>query len=81
MERIALDDEDVARIEALAGAGRATALLQVLPDDQRTAIHAHVLRDRSYGEIAAREDVSEAAVRKRVSRGLAVIRRQMGNRR
>ena len=80
LERIELDDEDIARIEALGESGHATALLQGLPVDQRAAIDAHVLDERSYGEIAEHEDVSEAVVRKRVSRGLAVIRDRMGNR-
>jgi len=80
MERIELGAEDVAHIEAL-GAATATALLQVLPDDQRAAISAHVLGDVAYRDIAAEQHVSEAVVRKRVSRGLAVIRERMGGRR
>jgi RNA polymerase sigma-70 factor (ECF subfamily) len=80
LERIELDDEDIARIQALGESERATALLQALPADQRAAIQAHVVGDRSYSEIAAREQVSEAAVRKRVSRGLAVIRDRIGSR-
>jgi RNA polymerase sigma-70 factor (ECF subfamily) len=81
LERIELDDEDIARIEALGETVNATALLQVLPADQRAAISDHVLADRSYREIAAQQQVSEAVVRKRVSRGLAVIRERMGSRR
>ena len=80
MERIELGAEDVAHIEAL-GATTATALLQVLPDDQRAAISAHVLGEVAYRDIAADQHVSEAVVRKRVSRGLAVIRERMGGRR
>jgi RNA polymerase sigma factor (sigma-70 family) len=80
MERIELDAEDVVHIEAL-GATTATALLQVLPEDQRAAVSAHVLGDVAYRDIAAAQHVSEAVVRKRVSRGLAVIRERMGGRR
>ena len=81
MERIELDDEDIARIEALGDTVSATTLLQVLPADQRDAITEHIVDGRPYQEIAERQHVTEAAVRKRVSRGLAVLRRQMGTRR
>jgi RNA polymerase sigma factor (sigma-70 family) len=80
LERIELDDEDIVRIHALGESERATALLQALPADQREAIQAHVVGERPYSEIAAREQVSEAVVRKRVSRGLAVIRDRIGSR-
>jgi RNA polymerase sigma factor (sigma-70 family) len=79
MERIELSDADIARIDALGES--AGALLEGLADDQAQAIRAHVLEDRSYGEIAADHEVSEAVVRKRVSRGLAVVRTRMGSRR
>jgi RNA polymerase sigma factor (sigma-70 family) len=81
MERIELHDEDIERIEALGEAVNATSLLQVLPEDQRAAIRAHIIGDWTYQEIAQRQHVSEAVVRKRVSRGLAAIRRQIGSRR
>ena len=64
-----------------SGRTTATALLQVLPEEQRTAISAHVLGDVAYRDIAAAQHVSEAVVRKRVSRGLAVIRERMGGKR
>ena len=81
MERIELHEDDVLAIEALGTATTATALLQVLPDDQRAAISAHVLRGVPYRDIAAAQHVSEAAVRKRVSRGLAALRERIGTRR
>jgi RNA polymerase sigma factor (sigma-70 family) len=81
MERIELDDEDIARINALADDRGASALLEGLAYDQREAIQAHVLQERSYGEIAGEQRVSEAVVRKRVSRGLAAVRMRMGSRR
>jgi RNA polymerase sigma-70 factor (ECF subfamily) len=55
--------------------------LELLAEDQRTAIRAHIVEERPYAEIAARERVSEAVVRKRVSRGLAAVRARMGARR
>ena len=51
--------------------------LQELPADQRAAIEAHVLEERSYPEIADEAGASEAAVRMRVSRGLAALRGRM----
>lgn len=81
MERLALDDEDYARIESLAEAAGATALLEELAPAQRDAVRAHVLEGRGYREIAASTDTSETVVRKRVSRGLAAVRERMGQRR
>jgi RNA polymerase sigma-70 factor (ECF subfamily) len=80
MERLELSDADIARIDSL-GEESAGALLELLAADQRRAIRAHVVEERSYAEIAAREQVSEAVVRKRVSRGLAAVRARMGARR
>jgi RNA polymerase sigma factor (sigma-70 family) len=74
MERIELTDADIARIDAL-GEG---ALLEGLPAAQREAVHAHVIEERGYGEIAGELHTSEAVVRKRVSRGLATARRMIG---
>jgi RNA polymerase sigma-70 factor (ECF subfamily) len=81
MERIELTDADIARIDALGESTNASALLEALRPDQRDAIRAHVLDERSYAEIAGSEHVSEAVVRKRVSRGLATVRQRMGARR
>src|SRR3954469_25041683 len=44
------------------------------PDDQRDAVRARVLDDRSYEEIAADQRISAPAARQRVSRGLAALR-------
>ena len=81
MERIELEDADVARIEALAEQPRATALVEQLAADERDAVRARVIEDRSYAEIASSLHVSEVVVRKRVSRGLATVRERMGIRR
>jgi RNA polymerase sigma factor (sigma-70 family) len=81
LERIELSDADIERIDALGESTAATALLEVLAPDQRDAIRAHVLDERPYAEIASSEHVSEAVVRKRVSRGLASVRRRMGSKR
>jgi RNA polymerase sigma-70 factor, ECF subfamily len=81
MERIELSDDDAARIVRLAEAAEARVLVEHLAPDQRDAITAHVLEERPYEEIAAELDISQAVVRKRVSRGLAAIRQLMGGRR
>lgn len=51
--------------------------LQHLPDDQRDAIRAHVLDDRSYLDIATELGTSPSVVRQRVSRGLSSLRNQI----
>jgi len=78
LERIELTDADVAHIEALGEQPTASALVELLGSDQRDAVRAHVVDDRSYAEIASAQHVSEAVVRKRVSRGLASVRERMG---
>lgn len=74
MPVLALDDEQITRIEAAAGEPQALALLDHLPLDQREAVSARVLHERDYNEIAAELACSESVVRKRVSRGLATLR-------
>ena len=69
-----LDDDLVERIEALGAEARALELLERLPPDQADAVRARVLDQRSYKDIAASVRVSEAVVRKRVSRGLLTLR-------
>jgi RNA polymerase sigma factor (sigma-70 family) len=78
IERIELTDDDIARIERLGLADSVAELVRELPDDQREAIQAHVIEERGYDELAAELATSEAVVRKRVSRGLAAIRRRLG---
>jgi RNA polymerase sigma-70 factor (ECF subfamily) len=77
MQRVELTDEDIARIESLGGL-EAGELIEVLVPDQRVAVKAHVVDQREYAEIAHDLHVSEAVVRKRVSRGLAALRHRMG---
>ncbi|HET6865314.1 MAG TPA: RNA polymerase sigma factor [Solirubrobacteraceae bacterium] len=75
MAPLELDDEDLRRVEACAGAD---ALLETLLADERAAVRARVLDEQSYEEIAGRLECSQAVVRKRVSRGLARLRSQLG---
>ncbi len=82
MAPVLLDDEDLERVEQQAGGGDAVlGLLEKLPADQREAVRARVLDDRSYSEIAGQLRCSSQVVRKRVSRGLARLRDQLGEER
>ena len=78
MERLELLDADIERINALGESTKARMWVQRLAPDQRDAITAHVIQERGYEEIARAGQTSEAVVRKRVSRGLASVRRRMG---
>jgi RNA polymerase sigma factor (sigma-70 family) len=80
MERIELLDADIERINALAAEASARVWVERLAPDQRDAVTAHVIHGRGYPEIASSGHTSEAVVRQRVSRGLAVIRQRMGAR-
>jgi RNA polymerase sigma factor (sigma-70 family) len=74
------DDEALERVEALLDEPRSALLaeaLSELPDEQRTAVLARVVAERGYDEIAAEHTTSEQVVRKRVSRGLAFLRRRL----
>jgi RNA polymerase sigma factor (sigma-70 family) len=72
-----LTPEDEALIAVLAD-DAASVLLAELPADQREVVAAHILEDRDYAELAASLQISEAAVRQRVSRGLSALRRTHG---
>lgn len=80
MAPISLDDEDLERIDALGGSGEESVLrlLADLAPEQRDAVRARILEDRTYEEIAGELRCSPAVVRKRVSRGLARLRAQLG---
>ena len=70
-----LDDESLARIEALAdAAGQRDALaaaIASMPSGERDAVGLRVLCELDYAAIAARLRCSEGAARTRVHRGLA----------
>jgi RNA polymerase sigma factor (sigma-70 family) len=78
IERPPLSAEDLAEFARLADEVTVVELLEELPADQRSAVRARLLDDRAYGDIALAEGVSEAAIRKRVSRGLASLRQRIG---
>ena len=83
MHALALGDEAETLLDrAVENTVRESALELVaeLPEDQRDAITARFLEDRDYVDIACDMRCSEQVVRKRVSRGLATLRRQLGGR-
>src|SRR6187200_1403269 len=76
MQPIHLDDEAIEILEAAASAP-AVELLDTLAPEQREAVMAHHVEERGYTEIATELRCSESVIRKRVSRGLAVMRAQL----
>jgi RNA polymerase sigma factor (sigma-70 family) len=80
MERVVPDEHDLERIEALGNEVQVVAALDMLPPDQRYAVTARILDERDYDEMAVGAGVSEAVMRKRVSRGLAAMRSRIGAR-
>jgi RNA polymerase sigma-70 factor (ECF subfamily) len=79
LTRPALDDAELERVLAAASGAELHDALDGLPGDQRDAVHARVVEEREYAEIAAASAASEAAVRQRVSRGLAALRRRLSS--
>ncbi len=78
MDPLLLDDDDLARVENLAGEGAlALSLLERLPRPEQEAVRARILADRGYGELAAELGCSEQVVRQHVSRGLKRLRALM----
>ena len=74
VEAVVISDETLARLESLSST-EVTELLDLLPGDQRDAVRARVVDELGYQELALRTEVSETVARKRVSRGLAALRR------
>jgi RNA polymerase sigma-70 factor (ECF subfamily) len=81
LARLRLDDAALEQVEAAASAATVRVELregfEALPRDQRDAIALRVLLDHDYAELAAASGVSEAVVRKRVSRGLSALRARL----
>ena len=76
MEPLLIDDLELERVEEIASRASTeldSAIAQ-LPDEQRKALLARVVDQRTYPEIAAEMNCSELLVRQRVSRGLRRLR-------
>jgi RNA polymerase sigma factor (sigma-70 family) len=81
LEVIELRPDSMRRVDHLVeGDAWVADLLARLPADQRLAVRARVLEERSYEEIAAELETSSLVVRKRVSRGLARLRTELERR-
>ena len=78
MERRDVNAADLDMIRLL-GEDAAYSILAELPPDQRRLIADHVLDERPYDELAGELRISEVALRQRVSRGLATLRRRRGS--
>ena len=77
MERRPVSESDAEMIRLL-GDDAAHSVLAELPPEQRRLIRAHVIDERPYGELAAEHHITEAALRQRMSRGLATLRKGLG---
>jgi DNA-directed RNA polymerase specialized sigma24 family protein len=77
MPRLTYSDVALERVENLLGEeGRLyTNGAAALPDAERQAVVARVIEERDYEEIAAATGATPAAIRQRVSRGLAKLAR------
>jgi RNA polymerase sigma factor (sigma-70 family) len=76
LERLALDDAAITRIEELTG-DVALAALDGLPQDQRIAVRGRVLEEAEYEELARALGCSPSVVRQRVSRGLRALKQRL----
>jgi RNA polymerase sigma-70 factor (ECF subfamily) len=77
-EAVALTSEELERVESAACAdGWVIELLEQLPAEQRQAVRARILQERSYPDIAGELETSELVIRKRVSRGLSNLRAEL----
>ena len=74
IERAPVSEEAREAIERLTEDERVRELLDALPAEQADAVARRVLGELSYDDIAVRTGASPAAVRQRVSRGLATLR-------
>lgn len=76
MSRMTVDDHDLERIEeaATAASSGVSELVDSLPDDLREALNSRIVDETSYADLARSLGTSESLARKRVSRGIALLR-------
>lgn len=78
VEPVGLTDADLERVDELVGMDdRLQALVAELPAEQRNAVVARIVDERSYEDIAMELRCSESVVRQRVSRGLKTLRSEL----
>jgi RNA polymerase sigma factor (sigma-70 family) len=77
MARLTYSDDALERVDELLDAERSVYVNGTahLPPAEREAVVARVIEERDYDEIAAASDATPAAIRQRVSRGLAKLAR------
>ena len=78
MRAVELTRGQLSDIERLLDEDDVAALLAGLTPEQRVAVRAYVVRGEPYAQIATQLRCSELVVRKRVSRGLSVLRTRLG---
>jgi RNA polymerase sigma factor (sigma-70 family) len=77
-EAVSFSGDELERVEHAASTGGwVTDLLERLPAEQREAVRARILDERSYPDIAGELETSELVIRKRVSRGLSNLRAEL----
>jgi RNA polymerase sigma factor (sigma-70 family) len=79
MQPLALTDDGYERIESISEARERVESLGaagLISGDEAEALHARVVEERSYEEIARALECSPQVVRKRVSRGLRALKRR-----
>jgi RNA polymerase sigma factor (sigma-70 family) len=76
MEPVAFQKQELELVERGSASDLERALAR-LPGEQREAIEKRVLEEESYAAIAADIGCSQQVIRKRVSRGLATLRREV----
>ena len=77
MERIEPTEGDLHEFERLGDEVSLVDMIDELPAEQSAALRARFVQGRSYADIAGTEQASEGAIRQRVSRGLAGLRRRV----
>lgn len=81
VEAVVVPDDELARIESLAGSAQLRAIvrdaLAELSTEQRQAVRLRVVDELPYPLVAEKLDVSEDVARARVSRGLKKLRDRM----
>jgi RNA polymerase sigma factor (sigma-70 family) len=81
MEPVVLTEQDLSDFEAIRREERPISdAMAELPEEERAAIHARIVRDETYRQIGGRLGITEPAVRQRVSRGLARLRHRLEER-
>lgn len=79
LQRVPLEGQDVRAIDRLGGVESPIhGALDQLSEQERTAVIERVVLERDYAHISERASTSQAVARKRVSRGLARLRKEMG---